>query len=71
VQNGAAVDPEVELQRQLAKKLGLKRGKTKMGGDDGLDDFLEGEGGVHLLFLFIVSNQLCWLGGKATVLELG
>lgn len=38
-------DPEKELQRQLASKLGLKKGKTKMGGDDGLDEFLEGAPG--------------------------
>lgn len=49
-QAGAAGrDPEAELQLQLARKLGLKKGKTKMGGEDGLDEFLEGgwrRGGV-------------------------
>ncbi len=43
MQAGAAeLDPETELQRQLARKLGLKKGKTEMGGEDGLDEFLEG-----------------------------
>lgn len=43
LQAGAPANPEAELQRQLARKLGLKKGKTKMGGEDGLDEFLEGE----------------------------
>lgn len=42
LQAAAGLDPEVALQRELARKLGLKRGKTKMGGEDGLDEFLEG-----------------------------
>ena len=42
-QAAAGADPEVALQRQLARKLGLKKGKTRMGGEDGLDEFLEGE----------------------------
>ena len=41
--NAPGRDPEAELQLQLARKLGLKKGKTAMGGDDGLDEFLEGE----------------------------
>lgn len=43
LQAAAGLDPEIELQRELARKLGLKRGKTKMGGEDGLDEFLDGE----------------------------
>lgn len=43
LQAKAGQDPEAELQRQLARKLGLKKGKTQMGGEDGLDDFLEGK----------------------------
>lgn len=43
LQAAAGLDPEVKLQRELARKLGLKRGKTKMGGEDGLDEFLDGE----------------------------
>lgn len=42
MQAAAGLDPEVVLQRDLARKLGLKRGKTKMGGEDGLDEFLDG-----------------------------
>ena len=41
--NAPGRDPEAELQLQLARKLGLKKGKTAMGGDGGLDEFLEGE----------------------------
>lgn len=36
-------DGELQFQRMLAKKLGLKKGKSSMGGDDGLDEILEGE----------------------------
>jgi nucleolar MIF4G domain-containing protein 1 len=43
-------DPEVELQRKLAKKLGLKKNKTAMGGDDGLDDLLQELGGITDIF---------------------
>jgi nucleolar MIF4G domain-containing protein 1 len=43
-------DPEVELQRKLAKKLGLKKNKTAMGGDDGLDDILQELGGITGIF---------------------
>lgn len=43
LQAGAPLDPEKELQRQLARKLGLKKGKAQLGGEDGLDEFLEGQ----------------------------
>ncbi len=33
---------EAELQRRLAKKLGLKSLRAGLGGDDGLDDLLDG-----------------------------
>ncbi|KAI7835645.1 hypothetical protein COHA_010459 [Chlorella ohadii] len=46
----AGLDPEVVLQRDLARKLGLKRGKTKMGGEDGLDEFLDELGGIDNIF---------------------
>ena len=45
LQAKAGPDPELELQRRLARQLGLKKGKTAMGGDDGLDEFLEGASG--------------------------
>ena len=35
-------DAEAELQRRLAKKLGLKSRRAGLGGDDGLDDLLDG-----------------------------
>jgi hypothetical protein len=61
--NAPGRDPEAELQLQLARKLGLKKGKTAMGGDDGLDEFLEGEraclsvGWEGIVF----AKQCCWL----------
>lgn len=45
----ASNDGELVLQRALAKKLGLKRGKTKLGGDDGIDEMLQGELKRHLV----------------------
>ncbi len=33
---------EAELQRRLAKRLGLKSRRAGLGGDDGLDDLLDG-----------------------------
>ncbi|PSC75596.1 nucleolar MIF4G domain-containing 1 [Micractinium conductrix] len=50
LQAGAPLDPEKELQRQLARKLGLKKGKAQLGGEDGLDEFLEELGGIDDLF---------------------
>ena len=41
---------ELELQRTLARKLGLRKGKTSLGGDDGLDDLLQEMGGIEELF---------------------
>ncbi len=43
LQAAGGQDPELDLQRRLARKLGLKKGKAKMGGDDGLDELLDGE----------------------------
>jgi len=40
-QNREKDDPEIVLQRQLAKKLGLKDGKLGKGPGDGLDDILQ------------------------------
>jgi hypothetical protein len=40
----AGNDAELALQRELAKKLGLRKGDANMGGDDGLDDLLQGKG---------------------------
>ncbi|KAL4421444.1 hypothetical protein ABPG75_010735 [Micractinium tetrahymenae] len=57
-------DPEKELQRQLASRLGLKKGKTKMGGDDGLDEFLEELGGIDDLFGSDSEGQAAGGAGK-------
>ncbi len=39
-----AVNAELALQRELYKKLGVKKGKKLKGPDDGLDDLLNGAG---------------------------
>lgn len=36
------IDAELELQKALAKKLGMSKKKKTMGGDDGLDELLQG-----------------------------
>lgn len=38
---GEGIDPEAELQRKLAKKLGLKEGKSSKISGDGLDELLQ------------------------------
>ena len=62
-QAAAGLDPEVALQRDLARKLGLKRGKTKMGGEDGLDEFLDGAWpnffSIVFRFLLRLPNWCC------------
>ena len=40
--SSASIAAEDALQRQLAKKLGLKSKRGTMGGDDGLDDLIGG-----------------------------
>ena len=41
-QPASGQNAEAALQRRLAKKLGLKSRRTALGGDDGLDDILDG-----------------------------
>ena len=40
----AARDPEIALQRELAKKLGLKKGNKLGSYDDGMDELFEEHG---------------------------
>jgi hypothetical protein len=49
------------MQRELARKLGLKKGKASLGADDGLDELLRGgcpknQSIEHRAFLFTSSS---------------
>ncbi len=47
MQPSSGRDTEAGLQRRLAKQLGLKSRRDALGGDDGLDDLLDGLDGLH------------------------